>query len=466
MNKYKKLAGNTLIFAIGSFGAKILSYLLVRLYTGCMTEAEFSTADLIYQTVNVIYPIVSFCMADAIIRFGIDKGYDNKKVFSNAVFAAVIGLTFFAMLSPIMNFIDVIKNYGFLLYVYCYCSTFRQLASNYVRAAGLIKLFAADGIISMLTIAISNILLLRVFGMGVTGYILSTIISDSLSFIGLTIIAQIYKKLDIKFINLKLIKEMLKYAVPLIPAYVLWWIISASDRWFVYKMVSPADNGVYSVSYKIPGLLITLTTLFFQAWQMSAIENKNEKDISSFYKTVFGAYSSVVFIAAAGMIMMVKPLTYILVDDKPGKNFIFAYHYTPILIIAMVFQCFCQFLSSIYNAHKKSVNSLWTSLAAAVMNVALNFILIPYFKVYGAAIATALSYFTCYAIRIFDARKITPFKVAHLKIAINTLIVGYMAYTASAELPFVYIQLVLLFVVITVLNFDAVMKTLKKILKK
>ena len=259
---------------------------------------------------------------------------------------------------------------------------------------------------------------------------------------------------------------MLKYAVPLVPVYVLWWIISASDRWFVYKMVSPVDNGIYSVSYKIPGLLITLTTLFFQAWQMSAIENKDEKDISSFYKTVFGAYTSIVFIAAAGIIMLVKPLTYILVDDKPGKNFIFAYHYTPILIIAMVFQCFCQFLSSIYNAHKKSVNSFWTSLAAAVMNVALNFILIPYFKVYGAAIATALSYFTCYAIRIFDARKITPFKVAHLKIAINTLIICYMAYAASAELPFVYIQLSLLFVIITVLNFDAVIKTLKKILKK
>ena len=50
MNKYQKLLNNTLIFAIGTFGSKLLSFILVRLYTGCMTTEQYSTADLLYQS--------------------------------------------------------------------------------------------------------------------------------------------------------------------------------------------------------------------------------------------------------------------------------------------------------------------------------------------------------------------------------------------------------------------------------
>ena len=103
-------------------------------------------------------------------------------------------------------------------------------------------------------------------------------------------------------------------------------------------MVNSAENGIYSAAHKIPTLLLLVTTLFYQAWQMSAIENKDDSDLSGYYKQVYGAYSSLLFIAAAGLIMIAKPFTYILVDNDPEKNFVFGYHYTPILIIAMIFQ--------------------------------------------------------------------------------------------------------------------------------
>ena len=61
------------------------------------------------------------------------------------------------------------------------------------------------------------------------------------------------------------VRDMLKYSAPLIPAYVLWWITSASDRWFVKSLCGGGVNGVYSVAYKIPSLLMMFTTLFYQA---------------------------------------------------------------------------------------------------------------------------------------------------------------------------------------------------------
>lgn len=466
MDKYKKLAGNTLIFAIGTFGTKLLSFFLTRFYTGCMTTEQYGTADLLYQAVNVLYPIVTMSMADAVIRFGMEKKYDSRKIFTVAICSTVIGLTGLALLSPLLNLTSIYRDYSFLLFVYCYFSAFRQIASNFVRAKGYVKLFALDGILATLAMLICNIIFLAVFDMGVNGYILSFIVSDFLSFTWLTIIAGLHKQLDITYFNKKLFKEMLRYSAPLIPTYILWWITSASDRIFVTQLCGKDVNGIYSVANRIPALLMMFTTLFYQAWQMSAIENRDDAGLAKFYSKIYGAYSSLLMIAAAGVIMLVKPLSYILLDNDPKKNFIFAYHYTPILVIAMVFQCLCQFISSVYNVRKKSMNSLLTSLIAAVVNLLLNFLLIPEYGPYGAAIATALSYFACFAVRIFDVRNFIPFKVNHVQAVINTIAISGMAFIAITEPKLTYLWLILLFLIVTVFNFKSVLDTLKKILAR
>lgn len=461
MNKYQKLLNNTLIFAIGTFGSKLLSFILVRLYTGCMTTEQYSTADLLYQAANVIYPIVTLSMADALIRFGIDKAYDNKKIYTIALTTTAGGLAVLLLFTPLINSMEAFKGYGLLLFVYCFFSSFKQLAASFVRARGLVKLFAIDGIFSTLIIVVSNLILLLKFDLGVTGYVCSIIISDALSLLGLIIISELYKFFDIKSLDKSLFKEIIKYSLPLVPTYILWWITSASDRYFVIAMVSGAENGIYSAAHKIPTLLLLVTTLFYQAWQMSAIENKDDSDLSGYYKEVYGAYSSLLFIAAAGLIMIAKPFTYILVDNDPEKNFVFGYHYTPILIIAMIFQCLCQFLSSIYNVRKKSVNSMVTSIVAAVVNIVLDILLIPRLGAYGAAIATMTAYFACFMVRVFDTRSYVKFDISWFKMIVNIIVVGYMAIVAITEPKAEYVQLIVLFIAVAVFNFDAVLSTLK-----
>ena len=463
MNKYKKLANNTIIFAIGTFGTKLLNFLLIRLYTGCMSAEGYGAAELLLQTVNMLYPILTFSMADAVIRFGMENTYDKRQVYTTAIVSTVIGLGMFALLSPVLNLTDMYKDYGFLLYVSCYFSCMRQIAQNFVRAKGYVKLFAADGIFTTFIIVLCNVIFLVVLDMGVTGYMLSIIISDAVSFLLLTLIASLHKYLDISYFSKKLFKEMLKYSAPLIPTYVLWWITSASDRWFVISLCGEDVNGIYSAAYKIPSLLMMFTTLFYQAWQMSAIENRDDSGLAKFYTKIYGAYSSLLMIAAAGVIMLVKPLTYMLVDNDPSKNFTYAYHYTPILVIAMIFQCLCQFTSSVYNVKKKSMNSMLTSLIAAVVNIALNFILIPDYGAYGAAIATAAAYASCFVIRIFDVRNHIPFKVNHVRMIVNIIVIGYMAFAAIKEPKFMWVQLIVLFILVTLFNFEAVLSTLRKI---
>lgn len=458
--------GNTLIFGIGSFGAKFLGFFMTMLYTRCMTEAEYSTADLLYNTVNVLVPLVTFSMADAVIRFGMDKDYDPRKVFTGANVSVLLGMTIFMLFTPFIGKNETIGSYTFLLYIYCYFSCFRQMASQFVRARGYVKLFAADGILTVLVQVISNLVLIWGLKLGVTGYVVSFVISDVSSLLFLTAVAGLHKYVDAFYIDKNVIKEMLRFSAPLIPTYLLWWVTSASDRWFVINMVGETENGIYSIAYKLPTLLMLVTTMFYQAWQMSSIEERNSRGLGKFYETVFGAYSSLLYIAAAGLIMLCKPLTLILTGTAEGSRFKEAQTFTPVLIIAMVFQCFCQFLSSVYTTKKRSVNSCATAFVAAAVNIILNFLLIPQYGVWGAAIATAASYFACFAVRLFDARKFIFFKVDYFRFLVNTVIILFMCIITAKQPSVYWVGLILGFIVCLVYNFDAIIKTLRKLLSR
>ena len=252
------------------------------------------------------------------------------------------------------------------------------------------------------------------------------------------------------------------FPAPLIPTAIMWSITSVADRIFVRYMVGPEANGLYSAATKIPNLISIVSTIFFQAWNMSAIAEHNSKGIAKFYSTVFSAYQSIMFIATAFLIAFIKPLTILLLN----KDFFESYKYMPLLSLAVLMLSFSQFLSSIYSATTKTLNSLFTSIAAAVTNTVLNIILIPKWGVQGAAFSTFISYLICYIIRIIDTRRYIKFKANHMKVFINMLFLGTMTaiILLQPKLWIVFMSTGVIF--ITAINFSAVVRTLKQILNR
>jgi O-antigen/teichoic acid export membrane protein len=255
---------------------------------------------------------------------------------------------------------------------------------------------------------------------------------------------------------------MLRYSAPLVPTYVLWWVTSASDRWFVIGMVGQSENGIYSAAYKIPTLLMMFTTLFFQAWQMSVIENKDDGELVPFFSRIWKAYSALLLVGACGLIWICKPLTDILVDTN-GKGFGESYKYCAVLVIAMVFQCGCQFLTSVYNVKKKSANACFTALIAAAVNIALNFFLIPKFGVTGAAIATALSYLICFIVRMADSLRYIRFTPCVGRMIINSCLAVTSCVICYRGIPFAGVIMFGLLLVAFLINLPAVTDTIRKI---
>ena len=85
MGRYKKLLSNTAILAIGTFASKFLVFFMMPLYTRYLLPEEYSTADLISQTANLLIPLACAGIADGIFRFALDKSEDKKSVFSSGL---------------------------------------------------------------------------------------------------------------------------------------------------------------------------------------------------------------------------------------------------------------------------------------------------------------------------------------------------------------------------------------------
>ena len=193
MNKYWRLIKNTMIFGVGTFSSKILVFLLMPLYTRILSTEEFGTVDLIIQTANFLLPIVSLGIAQSVIRFALEKNEDKAKVFSSGISIFLIGFIIFLFASPLLKLIPFVSNFIILLVVFVFTSSLRSLCSQFVRGLQRVKLFAFDGVLTTATTLGFTIYFLVYSKLGITGYILAIICSDSLSVLFLFLAAKLWK---------------------------------------------------------------------------------------------------------------------------------------------------------------------------------------------------------------------------------------------------------------------------------
>ncbi len=413
MNKYKNLAFNTVIFTIGSFGSKLLSLLLNNLYTKHISPSQLYTKTLVETLALFLIPVFTFSLGEAIIRYGLDNRYDKTKIFTTTSIISLSGLTLMAAVVPLIQFIPFfssLSSYSLLLIIYIFCSSLRAQCSQFVRAREMVKLFSFDGILTTLMLLLFNIIFISHLGLGVKGFMLSTILSDLFSAIFLFFSAGLKKYFNISAFSFSLGKSMLRFCIPLIPTTVMWTFTGFSDQLFIGGMKGEGDAGIYAAAVKVPSLISMLSTIFFQAWNMSAITENESKDRNIFYEKVYGAYESILFIGSAALILIIKPVSALLINYSVFPEYSKSYIYTPLLIAAALFTCLDLFLASIYTATNHTKNAFITILAAFILNIVLNYLFIPIFDIQGAALATFLSYFLCFIIRIIDARRFVPFR--------------------------------------------------------
>ena len=186
-DRYKKLFSNTLILGIGTFSSKVLTFLLMPLYTSFLTNGEYGIVDLLVQAANLLIPVVSLGMNTAVLRFGMDGETDRRTVLSTGLAVDLIGFGVFLLFAPLISMIPTLSAYTGWIYVFVLSSMLHYLFAYFVKTLQKVRLFAVCSVIGTAITLLLDVLFLAVWKIGVIGYLLAIILSDVICTLLLTI---------------------------------------------------------------------------------------------------------------------------------------------------------------------------------------------------------------------------------------------------------------------------------------
>ena len=397
-NKYKYLIKNTGILTIGSFSSKILAFLLVPLYTNVLNTKEYGTYDLITTTIQLLIPIISVNIIEALMRFLLDSENNKKEIW--AIGLKYINLSIIIFL--ILIYINIkckiwydLSLYSATVILYYITYIIYQFLIQFGKGIEKVKEIACAGVISTIGIVAFNILFLLIFDFRLYGFFAAYILGQAFASVYLFVSLDCVKYFSIK-INKKLEKEMIFYTLPLIFNTLGWWANNVSDRYIVTWLCGISENGIYSVSYKIPVILNTIQTIFVQSWQISAVKEFNNPDSEKFYAKTFTYICMGMTICCSCLILFTKTLASILFANE----FYVAWKYVPFLLISNVVNAASGVLGPILTARKNSKALGKSAIYGVIVNTFLNLILVKIIGTQGAAIATLVS-----SMAIFVSRK-------------------------------------------------------------
>jgi O-antigen/teichoic acid export membrane protein len=295
-----------------------------------------------------------------------------------------------------------------------------------------------------------NIVFLVVLKLGLTGYLLSIIIGYCIPIALMIIGGKLWKYLVPFRIDKKLFKEMLVYSIPMIPTILAWFINTSIDKYMIINMKGLGESGVYSVAHKIPTIITTILNIFLQAWQISAISSYGDSDQGQFYSKV---YAGLNLVSITGF-MFTMILTKTVAGFLFRKEFFEAWKYVPMLSLAAIFSSYSGFLAAAYRAAKKT-KSLFVSVAAgAVVNVVLNYILLRTIGTIGASVATAISFFVVWLVRLIMVQKLVTIDVGVTKTIVSITAIIIAALLIIFDVPYSFIFIIALYFAVLFVSRD------------
>lgn len=388
-----------IVYAIGNFGTKILSFLIVPLYTYYITTEDMGTYDLLITTVNLLAPIVTLQISDAAYSWIMrEKDVEDiciKSTFQILIFNTIVSSLIIIGVNQIYNIPYCME---FILVLAS--SNALAIAQKILRGIKKQKLFAASGIIYTFIFLSLNVIQICIFDLGVKGLFISAIAANILALVIIMILEKKLRTCLIDTIDLKLIKKMLAFSTPLIANQLSWWVINSSDRYIITFFLGKAANGIFSIAYKFPTILQMILNLFNTAWQdISIVDNDVEQ--GTYYSEIFKQLYKISFM----ILLPLVPITKIAIELIVENSYKSAASYISFLYLGTIFQAFSSFYGVGYLKSKNTKQASLTSIYGAVVNAVVNLALIKFIGLQAAAISTFLGFFVMWLIREKQNRK-------------------------------------------------------------
>lgn len=408
MNQKKQLMKNTIIIAIGKLSTQIISYLLLPLYTSQLDPSEYGNYDFICTLSVFLCPIITLLMEESMFRYLIDADskVQRKKIITQTIIYTFFGTVLFTIIAAlIMGFgTDYTPMYITAIITFVISNILIGLSNALSRGLGKIKLYSVSNFILGISTIILNIVFILALNAGAEGLLWANTIANA--FTAIVILAILKLPKYIGKIDKPLMKDMIKYSVPLVPNSISWSIINMSDRIILTQMVSSAANGIYAMANKFPNIINVLYGYFYTAWKESAAKIVKEDNKNQYYNSIYHDAKRFLY-AITICLIAVMPFAFPIFINEAYDE---AYVYIPIVMIATYYSNLSSFYGGIFSAYKDTKIMGTTTIVAAVINLVIDLLLVNWLKIYAACFSTLIANLIVYFYRKKKLKKYLKLK--------------------------------------------------------
>ena len=394
------LLGNTLVFALGGLAVKAVSLVLMPLYTTALTAGEYGTAELLNSAIEIVLPLLSAGVVEALYRFSIDDDVPKDELFANSLLVLGGGLVCTGVACALGSVLWNMEHAAAFFVLFCSVCVFKA-TTQLARGLGHVRRFVVYGLINALAMVVSTYLLLVRAHTGIEGYLWSYtigyLVGGLVAFLG----SAEYRLLVPFRADRVLLRRMLVYSLPLVPNLLSWWLVSVSGRYVVLWGSGLTAAGLFTAASKMPSLINIVASVFQQAWQYSSAREIDSPDRGAFFGSVLRGYSLATLSTAGLVIALNRPISRVMLQAEFAEG----WRYVPLLMLVASFGVISIFFESFYQALKNSGVLMASTALGAGVNVILGVALVPFMGPWGAGLAGAVAYMLVLVVRARDLRR-------------------------------------------------------------
>jgi O-antigen/teichoic acid export membrane protein len=396
-----KAINKLIYYGIGTFGSKVIYFLLVPFYSFFLSKSELGIYDLILASLTIITPIITIQISEAVYRELLDPNTPNQKssqAFSSGLSLVFIGLLLFVAAAFIIKqFFEFKILYELILIQSSF--TFYIFFQQTLRGLSFNKEYALMGAMNAFLLIFFTIALICFSRIELSNVILAIACAQIISITYAAYKINFFKLLDFKNISKEKVYQLLNYSFPLLPNTLSWWLIDLGSRYIILFFIGLEENGLYAVAARYAGIIALVNSIFILSWQDYVINSKLK--ISSNKKKL--SLSLNLFVAfQIGLVILLTSFSKELIFYTTPVAFHDAANYLPVLLISSAFASFCGFYGAFYLKEKRTRKIFTTTFIGSIINIIFCIALINYFSLYAVAAASFVGFFVTFLIRYRD----------------------------------------------------------------
>lgn len=418
-NREKQLVKNTFIISLSKIAIQSASFLLLPFYTYILSVEEYGIVDVLNTLVSLGLPIISLQLEQAVFRYLVEARQKKDGSENDIIVTGLMCVTTQCVIGVLICFVASLffKNeYTWFLAVNIVFAVFAAMLLQISRGLGRMIDYSVASFLGSITMIVVNIICLGIFNLGVKGMLIGNILGQLAIVVFLCIRLKILAKFSVKRMYRKeSAKDLRKYALPLVPNELSWWVFNASDRLIVSVILGVGANGILAAASKLPSILVAVYNVFYIGWVESISLHIYDKDIEEYFNRVFNVIAKLFYYAILIMLSFMWFIYPIMINERYDEGL----SLIPILAIGVFFDIIVGLLSSLYVAKKDTKAIATTSIMAAVINIVTHLALINIIGLFAAAVSTAVAFTVLALYRAYDIRK-----KYNIKVKLNSAVPG------------------------------------------